>query len=457
MRRGRSWRTCRANVLERIETIAALRDKLARSHDVEPHGHAKGQRGLIGLVPTMGALHAGHAALIDAARRECGVVVVSIFVNPLQFNNQEDLERYPRTLEADLALCHDHRVDVLFTPSAAEVYPQPQECTVDVGHLADHLCGKFRPGHFRGVATVVLKFFQMVRPDRAYFGEKDAQQLAIVRRMASDFDLPLDVVEVPTVREPDGLAMSSRNKHLSPDERRMAVCLYQALIDASRRISAGERSASAITEAASAVVPQSTALRLEYLEIVDAETMQPVAEIDRPVRIAGAIWVGGTRLIDNVFVAPGIRVATRHDAAELAQLINDAFIVEAFFKIGERTSAEEIAALMNEGGEFLVLDGADGPAGCVYLKCGGSRAYFGMLSIRPSRQRQGLGRKLIDAAEARARARRCDSMDIHIVNLREELPEYYSRLGYVSNGTMPFSDPSRTHASCFFIVMSKTL
>lgn len=257
----------------------------------------------------MGALHHGHAALIDAARRECGVVVVSIFVNPLQFNSQDDLARYPRTLDADAALCRDHGADILFAPSAQEVYPAPLECTVDVGHLADHLCGKFRPGHFRGVATVVLKFFQMVQPHRAYFGEKDAQQLAIVRRLVGDFNLPIDVVEIPTVRESDGLAMSSRNRLLSPEERRLAPLLYEALDDARRRILAGERDSRAIREAAAARIPQSDqhgvsglSLRLEYLEIVDPATMQPVDDVDRPVRVAGALWVGSTRLIDNVLV-----------------------------------------------------------------------------------------------------------------------------------------------------------
>ena len=180
----------------------------------------------------MGALHAGHAALVDAARRECGVVVVSIFVNPLQFNSQDDLARYPRTLDADVELCRELGVDVVFAPSASEVYPEPPECSVDVGRLADHLCGKFRPGHFRGVATVVLKLFQMVQPHRAYFGEKDAQQLAIVTRLAADFNLPIEVVGVPTVREADGLAMSSRNRHLSAAERSLAPSLYRALEEA---------------------------------------------------------------------------------------------------------------------------------------------------------------------------------------------------------------------------------
>lgn len=278
-------------MLEKIETVPALRRRLNTN-----------ATNLIGLVPTMGALHAGHTALIDAARRECGVVVVSIFVNPIQFNNQDDLARYPRTLDADIALCQEHGVDIVFAPSAAEVYPQPLECTVDVGRMADHLCGKFRPGHFRGVATVVLKLFEMVQPRRAYFGEKDAQQLAIVRRLVADFNVPVDVVEVPTVREADGLAMSSRNRHLSAEERAVAPLLYQALQEARRRIAAGERDARAIADQVGFGFSQTVRVKLEYLDIVDPSTMQPVEHITGPVRVAGAMWVGSTRLIDNVLV-----------------------------------------------------------------------------------------------------------------------------------------------------------
>ena len=286
-------------MLELIESIGTLRERLAEMSPAPPKHEARRRA----LVPTMGALHAGHAALIDAARRDGGVVVVSIFVNPLQFNNKDDLARYPRTLDADVAFCREHGVDLVFAPSAAEVYPQTQECSVDVGRLADHLCGPFRPGHFRGVATVVLKLFAMVQPDRAYFGEKDAQQLAIVQRLVADFNLPITVIGVPTVREADGLAMSSRNRHLSADERRLAICLYQSLLEARRRISSGEKRSAAIVQAAAAVIPNSEGLKLEYLEIVDPNTMQPVDEINGSVRVAGALWVGATRLIDNLLVS----------------------------------------------------------------------------------------------------------------------------------------------------------
>lgn len=279
-------------MVETIHLIAALRERLAQS-----------PRTRVGLVPTMGALHAGHAALIARARAECDVAVVSIFVNPLQFDDPDDLARYPRTLDADLAQCHELGVDIVFAPSAAEMYPTRPVCSVDIGRLGAHLCGKFRPGHFRGVATVVLKLFQIVQPQRAYFGEKDAQQLAIIRQVVADFSVPLTVVEVPTVRESDGLAMSSRNRHLSADERRMATCLYRSLLEASRVIAEGERDGAAVRQAAAAAIARSDNVKVEYLEVVDPATMQPVGDVSGPVRIAGAIWVGKTRLIDNVLVA----------------------------------------------------------------------------------------------------------------------------------------------------------
>ena len=294
-------------MLEKIETIAALRERLTRRSTTpeyapnaagpaapKPEGRRRG------LVPTMGALHAGHAELITTARRECDAVVVTIFINPLQFDSQDDLRRYPRTIEADLATCRDAGVDIVFAPSPEEMYPDPPECTVDVGRLGDHLCGKFRPGHFRGVATVVLKLLQVVQPDRAYFGEKDAQQVAIVKRMVADLNLPVAIVEVPTVREADGLALSSRNRHLAAHQRESAGSLYRALVDARRLIDSGERDTAAVRNAAASKVRASSGVRLEYLEIVDAATMQPVDRIDGPIRIAGAMWVGSTRLIDNL-------------------------------------------------------------------------------------------------------------------------------------------------------------
>jgi len=278
-----------------LESIAQLRDSLVT---------ARGAGMRIGLVPTMGALHAGHASLIEHARRDCDRVVVSIFVNPLQFDRTDDLDRYPRTLQADLDVCGALGVDVVFAPSAAEMYPREPSCVVEVGRIADHLCGRFRPGHFRGVATVVMKLFQIVQPDYAYFGEKDAQQLAVIRHMVRDLDVPVRIEGVPTVREADGLALSSRNKRLSPDERPLARCLYQALCEARQQISAGVRDAEAVKQAAGARIPTDDRLRLEYLEVVDPDDMQPVERIDGPALVAGALWVGSTRLIDNVLCNP---------------------------------------------------------------------------------------------------------------------------------------------------------
>lgn len=255
---------------------------------------------IIGCVPTMGSLHAGHGRLIGKARGECECVVVSIFVNPIQFNQKEDYDKYPRTLSTDLAFCEARGVDFVFAPSEAEMYPRPLRTFVEVTVVSERLCGEFRPGHFRGVATVVSKLLNIVQPDRAYFGEKDAQQLAVIRRMVDDLNMPVAITPVPTVREPDGLALSSRNQRLSPEERCVATVLYKALQTAERLIAAGADRASEIKQQALAVFEQTPQVRVEYLEIVDAEEMQPVERITGPVRVAGAVWLGGTRLIDNV-------------------------------------------------------------------------------------------------------------------------------------------------------------
>jgi len=250
----------------------------------------------------MGALHPGHEALIGGARRECGIVVVSIFVNPLQFGPNEDYARYPRTLEKDVEICRRQGTDVVFNPSPDEIYPLPPLTFAEVTRVSEHLCGKFRPGHFRGVATVVLKLFNIVRPDRAYFGEKDMQQLAVIRRMVADLNIPVEIAAVPTVREPDGLAISSRNQHLNSAERKAAPVLYRALEEAVKRIRSGERDASKVREAAIAILESEPLVRIEYLEIVDPTEIQPLSTISGPVRIAAAVWIGGTRLIDNVAV-----------------------------------------------------------------------------------------------------------------------------------------------------------
>jgi pantoate--beta-alanine ligase len=281
---------------ELVESIGHLRLRLAEARRVNA---------TLGLVPTMGALHAGHVRLIEEARHDCQAVAVSIFVNPLQFDREDDLRRYPHTLDADRQLCSRFGVDVVFAPSVEEMYPIQPECTVDVGRMADHLCGKYRPGHFRGVATVVMKLFDIVQPDRAYFGEKDAQQLAIVRRLVADLNVPVAIIGVPTVRERDGLALSSRNAQLGSAERRLAIALFRALQEADRLIAGGDTDPENVKRLAVAEIPSDNpSLRLEYLEIVDPDDMHPVTVITGPVRVAGALWVGSTRLIDNVLSIP---------------------------------------------------------------------------------------------------------------------------------------------------------
>jgi pantoate--beta-alanine ligase len=251
----------------------------------------------------MGALHAGHARLIEVARQRGDHVIVSIFVNPLQFDRQDDLDKYPRTLDADLRLCTDLGVDMVFAPTVDDMYPVEPLCTVTVTRITDRLCGAFRPGHFDGVATVVTKLFDIVQADVAYFGEKDAQQLAVIRRLVTDLNIPTGIVGVATVREPDGLALSSRNVRLSPDERAKAVALYRALGEAERAIAEGERDAHVVERRAAAMIPSDASLRLEYLEIVDPVELQRVDTIAGTVLVAGALWVGNTRLIDNVTIS----------------------------------------------------------------------------------------------------------------------------------------------------------
>jgi pantoate--beta-alanine ligase len=294
------------------EVIADISELRARLHHVRAPG------GSIGLVPTMGALHRGHAKLLEIARKENDFLVASIFVNPIQFDRKEDLENYPRTMEDDLRLCDSHGVDLVFAPSATDLYPHEQLTFVESPALSAHLCGAHRPGHFRGVATVVLKLFNIVQPGRAYFGEKDAQQLAIIRRMVADLNVPVTVVPVATVREEDGLALSSRNKHLTAEQRKIAPILSRALRAAGALIEKGERSTTVIRQAAMAIFAQHPEARVEYFEVSDSETLTPIERIEGPVLIAGAIWLGSTRLIDNVsWHGPGekvSRVYEGHDA-----------------------------------------------------------------------------------------------------------------------------------------------
>ena len=281
--------------LIRLRTVREVRNHLAA---------VRHQEKKIGLVPTMGALHAGHASLIKTARSDSDFLVVSIFVNPLQFGPGEDYLRYPRPIEKDLEVCSQMGADVVFVPEVAEIYAAEQRVFVDVTRLADHLCGPFRPGHFRGVATVVAKLFNIVQPPRAWFGEKDFQQLSIIRSMVQDLDFDVDIIPVPTYRDADGLAMSSRNAYLDSDDRAAAPTLYRALMMARKVIESGERKASVVKDKASRIFAEQPRIHPQYFEIVDPVELQPVDEITSEVRIAGAIWLGKTRLIDNVSAGP---------------------------------------------------------------------------------------------------------------------------------------------------------
>ena len=259
---------------------------------------SQGQR--IGFVPTMGALHQGHLSLLDYARDHGGRLVVSIFVNPLQFNQKEDLDQYPRTLARDQELCAAHGAQAIYAPTAQAMYPLGFQTTVSLAHITQGLCGAYRPGHFDGVTTVVLKLFNAVQPDLAVFGEKDFQQLQVIKRLTLDLDLGVEVVGRPTVREADGLAMSSRNARLSAQERQDALCLWRALNRARDLAQAGQQDAETVKQAARAEIAATPAARLEYLEIVDSTTLEPLRRLERPARLALAVWVGGTRLIDNM-------------------------------------------------------------------------------------------------------------------------------------------------------------
>jgi pantoate--beta-alanine ligase len=258
------------------------------------------RRGLtIGLVPTMGALHEGHASLVRAARQECGYVVASIFVNPTQFGPNEDFNRYPRPFEKDLAVCAAERVDLVFTPEAAAIYPVDFHTFVEVSELQDTLCGASRPGHFRGVATVVLKLINIVAPDVAYFGQKDAQQVRIIEQMVRDLDIPVQIRVCPIVREPDGLALSSRNQYLSAEERKNATVLHRALITARGLIERGERDPAAVRCAMTEMIAVTAGAVLDYAEVVDANSLRTPASVRGHILLAVAVRFGQTRLIDN--------------------------------------------------------------------------------------------------------------------------------------------------------------
>jgi pantoate--beta-alanine ligase len=257
----------------------------------------------VGLVPTMGALHEGHLSLVRAATAQCDAVVVSIFVNPLQFGPNEDLAKYPRTFERDCELLRKEDVDFVFAPTVEEMYPEKAITYVTVEGLSEKLCGRSRPDHFRGVTTVVAKLFHIVEPDLAFFGQKDAAQAAIIRRMVRDQNFPVEIVVCPIVREPDGLAMSSRNAYLSPQERRSALVLYRTLAEMRKNFDKDEHNSNRLIEAGKKTLAQETGARLDYLEIVDPDTLDPIGEITCPALVAIAAFVGNTRLIDNVVLS----------------------------------------------------------------------------------------------------------------------------------------------------------
>ncbi len=256
----------------------------------------------VGLVPTMGALHDGHMALVADARRHADVVIVTIFVNPLQFNRPDDFANYPRPIDDDLEICRAHGVDAVYAPVAATMYPDGFQTHVEPGSLADVLEGAQRPGHFRGVTTVVTKLFNAARPHVAVFGQKDFQQLAVIRRMAADLDMGIDIVGMPTVREPDGLAMSSRNRRLSPEQRAAAVCVPASLRAVRDAVAAGVRDAEAVVAVGRAVVDAEPLARFEHLELVDGDTLQPVTVVDERSVAVTAVWFGDVRLIDNALL-----------------------------------------------------------------------------------------------------------------------------------------------------------
>lgn len=253
----------------------------------------------IGFVPTMGYFHEGHLSLMRKARQECDVVVVSIYVNPLQFGPREDFNRYPRDIERDLKMAESVGVDIVFAPRDEEMYPEGYQTFVEVTELTRGLEGLHRPGHFRGVTTVVAKLFNIVLPHKAYFGEKDFQQLRVVQRMVRDLNFPVEIVPCPTVREEDGLAMSSRNTYLSPDERKAATILYRSLKAADDLFKNGERNAARLKAKVWEVLATESLVRPQYVEIVDAETLEPVSTVDRPSVILLAAFVGQARLIDE--------------------------------------------------------------------------------------------------------------------------------------------------------------
>jgi pantoate--beta-alanine ligase len=281
--------------VETIRTIAWMK-QAARQ--------ARAESRIIGFVPTMGALHTGHTALVQRAKQDCSPVIASIFVNPKQFGPKEDFTKYPRTIEADSEKFAAAGVDALFLPEASQIYPAGFGTYVTVEGLSDRLEGRSRPGHFRGVATVVLKLLEIVQPNFAYFGRKDAQQVRIISQMVRDLNLDIEIVVCPIIREPDGLALSSRNAYLSPEERRAATILHRALTAAKAELAAGTRDSLRLQTVLRKILEAEPLAAVDYAEIVDAETFEPVTRIARPCYVLLAVFIGKTRLIDNLYLEP---------------------------------------------------------------------------------------------------------------------------------------------------------
>jgi pantoate--beta-alanine ligase len=282
--------------MEIVKTIESVRTLVKSTRD-------KGKR--TGLVPTMGALHIGHISLLETAVKECDFVVVSIFVNPTQFGPGEDFKKYPRPFDEDLEICKKAGVDVVFAPEPATLYPDENLTWVNVEKLTEPLCGRFRPGHFRGVATVCAKLFNIVAPDAAFFGQKDGQQALVIKRMVADLNMPLEIVICPTVRQPNGLAVSSRNKYLTEQQRKDAACIYESLQKCRQLIKAGVTDTQKIITGMREILSRPSSIEIQYVSIVDAETLQNVDKIAGKILAAVAVKIGHARLIDNILVDSG--------------------------------------------------------------------------------------------------------------------------------------------------------
>ncbi len=282
--------------MEVVKTIEQVREVVRAAH-------SKGK--IIGFVPTMGALHAGHISLIEAAKKKCDFVVVSIFVNPTQFGPGEDFQKYPRPLEKDLEICEEQGVDVVFNPPQQQMYAGENLTWVNVEKMTEGLCGASRPGHFRGVTTVCARLFNIVQPDIAFFGQKDAQQAIVIKRMVADLNMPLEIAVCPTVREADGLAISSRNQYLTNQERADAALIYKSLEKCEEMIESGTKDSQTITGEMRKILNQSALIEIEYVSLVDAKTLEAAEQISGRVLAAVAARVGSTRLIDNIVVDSG--------------------------------------------------------------------------------------------------------------------------------------------------------